>query len=77
MATKIRCKMKVSEVKLTACGTSLLLEPVINGSEENKKFWTWTPSGKLSLDIVNTEATKDVKPAQEYYVDLTLAEDKE
>ena len=37
--------------------------------EENKKFWKWTPNGKLTFGCT---AAKDMfVPGEEYYLDLT------
>lgn len=44
---------------------------VIDGSEENKHFFKWTPTGKLEFDAHNNEA---FEPGKEYYIDITLAE---
>jgi hypothetical protein len=35
----------------------IILQPVAGITEENKSFWKWTPSGKIELNVVNTEAS--------------------
>lgn len=53
---------------------TVTLYPVINGSEENKSFFQYTPSGKIELGIVNAEAAKQFEVGKEYYIDFTPAE---
>ena len=47
--------------------------PVISGSEENKSFSKWTPSGKLELNITDeTPAYGQLKAGDEFYMDITI-----
>lgn len=43
-------------------------------SEENKKFFASTPSGKIELSLVNQDVFDSFLPGKECYVDFTLAE---
>lgn len=43
-----------------------------NASDENKKFWKYTPSGELNVTTV-MDGTFEV--GKEYYLDLSLAEE--
>lgn len=45
-----------------------------NGSEENKSFFTNTPTGSLTLNTVNEAAAKQFEVGKEYYLDFTPAE---
>lgn len=45
--------------------------PVVGGSEENKTFWKYTPSGSLDLTWLNPNV--EFRPGQEYYLDITPA----
>jgi len=47
---------------------TLVFYPVVQGSEENKKFWKYTPSGKIELGTVNQEVVNDMELGKEYYV---------
>lgn len=48
--------------------------PVIEGSEENKSFAKYTPSGNLELCIsYETEASNAFEQSKEYYLDITPA----
>jgi hypothetical protein len=50
---------------------TVILYPVNGGSEENKNFFQYTPSGKIELGIMNQEAAKQFEVGKEYYVDFT------
>lgn len=47
------------------------LQAVTQGSEENKIFWDYTPSGIINLFITNPNAVNQFEPGKEYYVDFT------
>jgi hypothetical protein len=51
----------------------VILQPVAGTNEENKSFWKWTPSGKIELQVLNTEAADQFEVGKEYYVDFTPA----
>jgi hypothetical protein len=44
--------------------------PVIDGSEENKTFWKYTPSGKLELGCIHQDL---FEVGKEYYLDIYSA----
>jgi hypothetical protein len=46
------------------------LLPVINGNDENKEFWKYTPSGKIEMQIDNPAAFGKFEVGKEYYVDF-------
>lgn len=52
----------------------LFLPPVMGGSEENKEFWKYTPTGKIEMHLDNENALKAFEGMGEYYVDFTKAE---
>jgi len=54
--------------------TNITLVPVLNGSEENKQFWQYTPSGNLQMTIKNEAAEKYFELGEEYYIDFKKAE---
>lgn len=43
---------------------------VYDGSEENKKFFAYTPSGTLNVGAFRDDL---FEPGLEYYIDITLA----
>ena len=47
------------------------LSPVTSGSDENKSFFSSTPSGKIELGSFSDNL---FEPGKEYYVDFTPAE---
>jgi len=50
---------------------TLKLVAVSDGSEENKKFFRWTPNGTISIGVLNPEAWKQLELGKSYYVDFT------
>ncbi len=52
------------EVKMT---------PVIGGSEENKSFSKYTPSGEVRLHITNPDVLGFFEAGKEYYVEFKQA----
>lgn len=52
----------------------ITLRAVTEGSEENEKFFSFTPSGQISIGTVNEAAAAEFIPGEEYYVDFTKAE---
>lgn len=77
MATRCRVKCtKVSKVLQSAhAGAEPLysaeLQPVINGSAENEKFYKWTPGGRFDLQTLSGD---HFEVGKEYYVDFTPIE---
>lgn len=73
--SEVRAKFKVVEItKYSNSGVGkVVLMPVIGDSEENKKFWEMTPSGRVELGIDNPEALTSFDFG-EYYLDFTKAE---
>lgn len=65
----VRAKFFVTKVD----GGTVWLSPVTGGSEENKSFYKWTPSGQIILSTINDEAVKQFVVGQEMYVDFTDA----
>ena len=49
-----------------------LFWPVTDGSEENEKFFKYTPSGELKLQTINKDV--NFEPGKEYYIEIKLAE---
>jgi hypothetical protein len=47
------------------------MEVVTNGSEENKQFFKYTPSGFLDINQVNPEVANQFVPGNEYNIDIT------
>jgi hypothetical protein len=48
--------------------------PVMDGSEENKRFFAATPSGAIDIGVLNPEAADAFLLGKFYYVDFTLVE---
>jgi hypothetical protein len=72
---KVRCKFVVDSVTKSRSGfANVVMTPVTSGSEENKKFWEYTPSGKLEIGTTNIAAADELEVGKEYYIDITKAE---
>lgn len=70
----VRAKFKVDEITFFASGVGkLVLQPVTGGSEENEKFFKYTPGGKIELHVVAPETLKMFEVGVEYYIDFTPA----
>lgn len=50
------------------------LEVVYTGSPENESFFKWTPSGQITMGIVNEAALKQFAVGKQYYVDFAPTE---
>ena len=70
----IRAKFRVDERAERTNGGKVTLSPVIDGSEENKKFFMYTPYGKIEMGTINEDAIKEFTPGREFYIDFTPAE---
>lgn len=57
-------------------GTTVVLHPVTNGSEENKNFYQWTPSGNITLNVVKRSTSESFEIGKEYYVDFKPCEEE-
>lgn len=72
---KTVCKFTCVSQTIRGAGKDLINDyefiPVVDGSEENKAFWKWTPSGKLQFSSTN----QDVKfeSGKNYYLTITEA----
>jgi hypothetical protein len=69
---KFLCKSKEEYAEPKGCG-KVSLTPVINGSDENKTFYKYTPSGEITLFTVNDAAFAEFRPGKSYYIDFTEA----
>lgn len=70
----VRCKFKCVEATEVADGKRTLFNykfyPVVEGSEENKKFFAFTPAGSLQFSSVNE---RSFEVGKEYYLDISIA----
>lgn len=69
----IRCKFECKSVeKYKEYQGKILYNakfyPVTSGSEENKKFFEYTPSGNLEVSSISCEK---FEPGKEYYLDIS------
>lgn len=64
---KFKCAGKTEDGQVS-------LEAVVGGSEENDRFFKYTPGGQVSLATINEAALAQFEVGKEYYVDFTPAE---
>jgi hypothetical protein len=70
MRAKFICTSKTETMQ----GIEVTLHPVVNGSEENKKFFKYTPYGDIKIGTINQDAAAEIVIGAQYYVDFTKAE---
>lgn len=58
-------------------GVNVTLQPVMSGSEENKSFSTYTPSGRLEMSITNPHALEFFKEGNEHLINFNNAAEKD
>lgn len=51
--------------------TTVKLEAVYGGSEENQRFFSATPGGSINLNLVNPETAAHFPLGEEVYVDFS------
>lgn len=74
---QVRAKMRCDSLEASIDssqepnGGTVRLNPVVNGSEENKRFFKYTPGGTLVLSTINQAAFSQFTLGSEYYVDVT------
>lgn len=68
----VRAKFYVNAITQYIDYAKVELNPVIDGSKENKQFFSYTPSGKIEMHI-KSAAIEQFEIGKEYYVDFTPA----
>ena len=67
----VRAKFKCESVTNSENGKSVKLNPVYGGSEENERFFSFTPYGSIEIGTVNENI--NFEPGKEYFVDFIEA----
>ena len=71
---KVRAKFYCVSVEDAVEGSkNITLNAVTSGSEENKSFFKYTPTGQITFNCVNDEASALFEPGKEYYVGFEKA----
>lgn len=68
-------KFKVYSVTDFGGPKAVKLMVVTSGSEENKQFWKYTPSGTIEMTIDNPPASDAFKPGQEVIVEFQFPDE--
>ncbi len=71
---KFTCMTKTEQAATDGSAFIVELSSVCDGSEENKKFFKWTPSASIKLQTINQVAAEAFEVGKQYYVDFTKAE---
>lgn len=74
-----KCKMRINSLSIAPGTQEVTLDAsaVITGSEENKEFFAYTPSGSLNLSTVNPKAVEGLAKGDEIYVTIEKAKKEE
>ena len=65
-----RCKFRCDHVTSFGNGSKTVkMSAVVSGSDENKSFWKWTPSGSFEMQCVNENV--NFEPGKEYFLDIS------
>lgn len=74
----VQSKKEFADFSGMVGATEVVLFPVThdlqNPESENKRFWTATPNGKITMTITNAEAADTFEMGKQYYVDFTPAD---
>jgi hypothetical protein len=70
----MRAKFRLIAVTKRVDAYDLWFTAVAGDSDENKRFWKYTPSGELKLTTVNPDVVKGLEPGTEYYLDIAPAQ---
>ena len=70
----VRCKFRCTQKSEVETGYVITLVPVNRGTEENEKFFRYTPFGKMEFGTVNSDAAKQFEVGKEYFIDFTKCE---
>ncbi len=68
---KFQCTQKTTNEYVSSKSFEVALFAVTSGSEENKAFFSSTPTGNIRLSVVNEAAANAFEVGKEYYVDFT------
>ena len=74
----VRAKFKVQRIERSKWSRNqevqtIVLLPVVSGSEENQQFYAATPSGEIRLGTVNADAAAAFDLDVEFYVTFEKA----
>lgn len=75
-----RAKFSCKEIKSVGMASEggenyqIIFEPVYSGSEENREFFRYTPSGQIRLGVVSPSTAGQFEVGHDYYVDFTDVE---
>ena len=79
----VRAKFRVNSYETSLFGSldhqeecrTVKLTAVTDGSEENKRFFKYTPNGTISIGLLSPSAWKQFELGASYFVDFTRTTD--
>lgn len=71
----VRAKFTCTTIDPAEGGVTITLEPVFDGSDENRTFFAYTPWGEIRIGTVNPEAARQFRVGHAYYIDFTPAKE--
>lgn len=71
--SEVIAKFRCESVTNRMSGGEIHLNPVVSGSEENDKFFKYTPYGELRLGTINDSTLGLFSPGAEYTVTIRKA----
>ena len=74
MKCKVVCSLKQPSSFKEQEGYYLSFNPIYQGSEENKEFFKYSPSGTVTFGGTNISAAEQFEVGKEYYHDFTPTE---
>ncbi len=66
-----RAKFSCVQIEPHGGEYKIVMTPVYSGSEENRKFFAFTPGGKIELQVVGSDTASQFRTGHDYYVDFT------
>lgn len=73
----MRAKFRLQSVTDYGNQKRLEFNAVTSGSDENKSWAKFTPSGRIEMMVDNLPAVEGFSPGDEFYLDFTRAPRKE
>ena len=67
---EVLCKFKCVSVSFEENTATIKMEAVTHDSEENARFFKYTPSGTFVAQIVKHEVARQFVPGQEYNISI-------
>ena len=71
----VRAKFRCERIERHEYSGTYRSATIVLHAVEKGPFWKATPNGRLTMECVNEEATKQFVPGKTYFLDFTPSED--